>query len=249
LRIQSNLVVRGAKLASLTQARAYRLIRETVEIKARRTTDRNISLIQKAILSLNDNSPTEAQIWRSIRSSDFLWRPRNFLYLAIHNAHKIGDFWVRIPDYHDWGICQFCNETKSVQHILFECRRPGQAQLWNLTQLLWARKRQPWPPMSMGLALGCGLAKFHDNDHRPLPGTARLFRILVAETIHTIWKIRCDTVLKRNNVPMALAQVHNMWVQALNERLKNDCFMTNQARYGKWALNPDLVLCTWSGTL
>ncbi|KAJ7587823.1 hypothetical protein C8J56DRAFT_733695, partial [Mycena floridula] len=33
LRIQSDLVIRGAKLASLTQARAYKLIRETKDIK------------------------------------------------------------------------------------------------------------------------------------------------------------------------------------------------------------------------
>ncbi|KAJ7587774.1 hypothetical protein C8J56DRAFT_786334 [Mycena floridula] len=249
LRIRSDVVIRGAKLTNLTQASAYKLIRETVEVKERRTTDRNISQIQAALLLLNNVSPTEAQIWRSIRSTDFLRRPRNFLYLAINQAHKLGKFWLRIPDFCDWGTCQYCNETESMEHILFECRRPGQVQLWNLAQLLWKGKNLPWPQMSMGLALGCGLVKFYNDDKHRLYGAERLFRIVVAETMHAIWKIRCDVVLKRNNSPIAIAKAHNTWVQALNERLKYDCFMTNQARYGKRALNPKLVLCTWSGVL
>ncbi|KAJ7574960.1 hypothetical protein C8J56DRAFT_802209 [Mycena floridula] len=192
---------------------------------------------------------SRTQCWRSIRISDFLRRPRNFLYLAMHEGYKVGKFWTRIPDFHDWGMCQFCNETESMQHILFECRRPGQAELWSLAQLLWEKKRQQWPQMSMGLALGCGLAKFYDDNGRLQLGTTRLFRILVAETMHTIWKIRCKIALNQNNVPMVRAQIHNIWVQVMNERLKNDCLMTNQARYGKRALNSDLVLRTWSGTL
>ncbi|KAJ7585068.1 hypothetical protein C8J56DRAFT_788696 [Mycena floridula] len=249
LRISQDLVICGAKLANLMQARAYRLIHETKNIKTRRSTEHNLSLIQNAIQNLNNYSPTEGQIWNSIRHLDFLCRPRNFLYLAIHNGQKLGDFWFRIPECHDWGKCLFCDETESMQHILFECRRPGQTQLWNLAQMLWTKKRQPWPQMSLGLALRCGLAKFYNEDGRPSPGTMRLFRILVAETIHAIWKTRCNVVLKRNNKPVALAQIHNTWVRALNEHLKNDCFMTNQAQYGIRALNPDLVLRTWSGTL
>ncbi|KAJ7580810.1 hypothetical protein C8J56DRAFT_1006419 [Mycena floridula] len=122
-----------------------------------------------------------------------------------------------------------------MQHILFECRRPGQAELWNIAQLLWVNKKLQWPQMTLGLALGCGLVKFHNADGRLLPGATRLFRVLVAET--------------RNNVPVVAAQVHNMWVHALNECLKTDCLMTNQSCYGKRALSSDLVLCTWSGTL
>ncbi|KAJ7572423.1 hypothetical protein C8J56DRAFT_807628 [Mycena floridula] len=249
LRIQSDLVIWGAKMTDLTQARAYRLIHETKNIKTRCTTEQNIALIQSAILLLNNYSPTEAQIWCSIQNTDLLQQQRNFLYLAVHGTQKLGDFWLRIPDYREWGTCHFCNETKTMQHILFECHKPGQAELWNLAQLLWVNKKLQWPQMTLGLALGCGLVKFHNADGRLLLGATRLFRVLVAETVHTIWKIRCDIVLKRNNVPMAAAQVHNMWVHALNERLKTDCLMTNQSHYGKRALNSDLVLCTWSGTL
>ncbi|KAJ7592418.1 hypothetical protein C8J56DRAFT_711873, partial [Mycena floridula] len=77
-----------------------------------------------------------------------------------------------------------------MQHILFECHRPGQAKLWSLAQLLWEKKRQQWPQMLMELALGCGLAKFYDDNGRLQLGTTRLFWILAAETMHTIWKIR-----------------------------------------------------------
>ncbi|KAJ7587496.1 hypothetical protein C8J56DRAFT_712401, partial [Mycena floridula] len=72
----------------------------------------------------------------------------------MHEGYKVEEFWTRIPDFCDWRICQFCDETESMQHILFECCQPGQDKLWNLTQQLWAKKRQQWPPMSTGLALG-----------------------------------------------------------------------------------------------
>ncbi|KAJ7585400.1 hypothetical protein C8J56DRAFT_788212, partial [Mycena floridula] len=105
------------------------------------------------------------------------------------------------------------------------------------------------PTMSLGLVLGCGLARFSDNTGKFRPGLTRFFCLLVAETADTIWKVRCTTVLNRENVPMAKPEIHNMWVHNMNERLKFDGSLTNTGRYGKKVLTVKTVLDTWSSAL
>ncbi|KAJ7574755.1 hypothetical protein C8J56DRAFT_802504 [Mycena floridula] len=253
LRIPEQLHLRGAKLSDMTQSRAYRMIRATKKVKPRKTTLNNIKLVKTAIRNLNGDAPDEAKIWHSIRTTDFMRRQRNFLYMTMHGAHKIGAFWKNVQDCETWGICQHCQVTESMEHILLECRRPGQSQLWNLAHLLWSQRNQQngvaWPDMTLGLILGCGLVHFTDGTGKYRPALSRFFRILVTETVHTIWKIRCSTVLNRNNVAMAVPQVHNMWVHSMNERLKIDRSLTSVSRYGKKALPVKTVLDTWSGAL
>ncbi|KAJ7580884.1 hypothetical protein C8J56DRAFT_896233 [Mycena floridula] len=146
-----------------------------------------------------------------------------------------------------------CQVTESMEHILLECRRPGQSQLWNLANLIWSQRNQQigvvWPDMTLGLILGCGLVHFKDDTGKYRPALSRFFRIIVTETVHTIWKICCSTVLNRNNVAMAVPQVHNMWVHSMNKHLKIDRSLTSVSRYGKKALSVKTVLDTWSGAL
>ncbi|KAJ7590120.1 hypothetical protein C8J56DRAFT_783665 [Mycena floridula] len=112
-----------------------------------------------------------------------------------------------------------------MEHILLECQRPGQHDLWNLAQLLGSQRTHigtesvPWPEMSLGLVLGCRLARFNDKNGCYRPGLSRFFCILVTETAHAIWKVRCTTVLKNDNVPLAKAQIHNTWLHNMNEHL------------------------------
>ncbi|KAJ7599505.1 hypothetical protein C8J56DRAFT_769824, partial [Mycena floridula] len=222
VRILDYLPIRGAKLSTMTQTRAYKMIQATKKVKPRKKTEQNIKLVQEAIKDLNGDAPKETEIWRSIRSNDLLRRQRNFLYMAMHGAHKIGSFWKHVTECEAWGICQHCRTTENMEHILLECQHPGQSELWNVPQLLWNQRDGVWPNMSLGLILGSSLARFNDTQGRYKPGLTRFFHILVAETAHTIWKVRCATVLNWNNVPMAKPQIHNMWVHSMNERLKFD---------------------------
>ncbi|KAJ7591913.1 hypothetical protein C8J56DRAFT_1003250 [Mycena floridula] len=199
--IPDYLHIQGAKLSTMTQTRAYKMIRATKKVKPRKKTEQNIKLVQEAIKDLNGDAPKETEIWRSIRSNDLLRRQRNFLYMAMHGAHKIGSFWKHVTECEAWGICQHCQTTENMEHILLECRRPGQSELWNVAQLLWNQRG------------------------RYKPGLTRFFHILVAETAHTIWKVRCATVLNWNNI-------HNMWVNSMNEPIPIK-----------------MVLNTWSGAL
>ncbi|KAJ7851764.1 hypothetical protein B0H13DRAFT_1643727, partial [Mycena leptocephala] len=78
----------------------------------------------------------------------------------------------------------------------------------------------------------------------------RLHKILITESAHVIWKLRCDSVVAREGTPPSTHEVHNRWVKVMNEHLEIDVNLTNKLKYGKQhALFPTLVLDTWRRTL
>ncbi|KAJ7601415.1 hypothetical protein B0H17DRAFT_969783, partial [Mycena rosella] len=248
--VQQSLQLRGAKLSSLTQATAYAGIKELKASVTRKASDNSVKQITIAS-QLNFNSlPSPAQVWKSIRHKDFTRQVRNLLWKSLHSAHRIGSFWKHIPECEARGICQFCNETEDLEHILLKCKRPGQAQIWALAKDLWLRKHTSWPELSIGGALGCGLAAFTDEKGRALPGTSRFYRILISESIFIIWKIRNESVISKGGEPLPTNMIHNKWVHSINQRLLFDRILTNHAKYGKQnSINKSLVLQTWSATL
>ncbi|KAJ7728526.1 hypothetical protein B0H16DRAFT_1241223, partial [Mycena metata] len=71
-----------------------------------------------------------------------------------------------------------------------------------------------------------------------------LFRILISESAHLIWRLRNERVIQEKD-PASQNEIHNRWLRAMNLRLKFDCAMTNAEKYGKRALRKDLVQKTW----
>ncbi|KAJ7729024.1 hypothetical protein B0H16DRAFT_1470217 [Mycena metata] len=124
-------------------------------------------------------------------------------------------------------------------------QQPGQHEVWSLAETLWLKKHPSWPVLSLGSILDCGLTTFSDENKRPLPGTSRLYRILISESLFMIWKIRNECIINR-----AGHEMHNKWLYAINMRLKFDRALTNYAKFGKQnSINISLVLQTWRLTL
>ncbi|KAJ6541601.1 hypothetical protein B0H19DRAFT_958216, partial [Mycena capillaripes] len=248
--IPDDFKLEGAKLSTMTQAIVYMGIKEAKAKPFRKATDNNVKQVQAAMQQNFNRLPLPAEIWKSIRHKDFTRQTRNFLWKSIHGAHRIGEFWKHIPDCEQWGICQYCEETEDLEHILLKCKRPGQELIWKLTRDLWLRKHSRWPDLSLGNILGCGLASFCDNDGNFLPGTLRLYRILISESIFLIWKARNDIVIQGGGKPLSSAEIHNRWVFRINQCLGRDCTLSNQVRYDKQiSVKPTLVLQTWRLTL
>ncbi|KAJ7352012.1 hypothetical protein DFH08DRAFT_693556, partial [Mycena albidolilacea] len=101
----------------------------------------------------------------------------------------------------------------------------------------------------IGTIISAGLATFKNDEGKAKPGEARLYRILMAESAHLIWKIRCDRVMQKNGAHPTEIEVHNKWVLAMNNRLKLDCQMTDDRKYEKKAVPVKTVLRTWTGVL
>ncbi|KAJ7506112.1 hypothetical protein B0H11DRAFT_1616426, partial [Mycena galericulata] len=132
--------LRGAKLATLTQALAYKAIKEQKITPKRKTTAENISLIQTACKASWGTLPTPAKIWKSIRHKDISRQIKTFLWKSIHGAHRVGKFWTNIPGYEERATCQHCGVVESLEHILLECSLPGQSGVWKLVEELWGKK-------------------------------------------------------------------------------------------------------------
>ncbi|KAJ7102026.1 hypothetical protein C8R44DRAFT_640984 [Mycena epipterygia] len=248
--VEPSLDLKGVKLAKLTQALAYAGIKELKTAISRKASDNNIKQILSSLQQEFRRRYTAPEIWKSIRNKDFSRQVKNFLWKSVHSAHRIGNFWKHIPECEERGICQFCDEPEDLEHIILKCKRPGQSLVWSLVKELWLRKHSVWPELSLGTILGCGLATFTDEKKRPLPATARLYRILVSESLFIIWKLRNESVISKGGEPLPENLIHNKWLNAINLRLKFDCALTNQAKYGKQnSIRPSLVLQTWSSTL
>ncbi|KAJ7616835.1 hypothetical protein DFH06DRAFT_1107689 [Mycena polygramma] len=250
LRVHPDFKIRGMKLSTLTQATAYAAIKESKEAVSRKASDNNVKQVVSATEQNFHRIPSTAEVWKSIRHKDFSRQLRNFLWKSLHSAHRIGIFWKHMPESEEREFCQFCGEREDLEHILLKCERPGQALVWSLAKELWRKKHPTWPELSLGGILGCGLAVFKNESGRTLPGTARLYRILISESIFVIWKIRNDCVIKRDGESLAENAIQNKWLSAINLRLQFDCVLTNYKKYGKQnSIKASLVIQTWKSTL
>ncbi|KAJ7605710.1 hypothetical protein DFH06DRAFT_1150446 [Mycena polygramma] len=138
--------LQGAKLATLTQALAYKAIKQLRLTPSRKTTEANIKLVQDAGLLQRGKTPTIASIWKSVRHKDLSRQIKTFLWKSIHGAHRVGKFWTNIPGYEDRATCDSCGELETIEHILLECEAPGQAEIWKLAGEFWAKKLGVIPP-------------------------------------------------------------------------------------------------------
>jgi len=125
---------------------------------------------------------------------------------------------------------------------------------WNGIRLandLWKMRSNQPLPSSYGGILGCGLAMYKKDD-KPNTGLNRLLRIVVSESVHLIWKLRCERRIAREDDPQKFQsehEIHNRWVQAMNSRLMTDSLSTNIKKFGTKATKAKLVLQTWEGCL
>ncbi|KIK54890.1 hypothetical protein GYMLUDRAFT_176458, partial [Collybiopsis luxurians FD-317 M1] len=97
--IPNHLRLTGAKLSSITQAKAYKAIRNlkmkkiTYQNKLnRRATLYSLQKAKRSALTLSGKEPTDSRFWKSIRHKDFTRQVHYFLWMAAHNAYKTGNY-------------------------------------------------------------------------------------------------------------------------------------------------------------
>ncbi|KAF9817049.1 hypothetical protein IEO21_03631 [Rhodonia placenta] len=209
-------------------------------------------LVRAAAEAIAGFSPTDSSIWTSIRSSDIRKPIESFLWKALHNANRSGSYWKHVPGFEHRELCPNClTAEESIGHILTSCSATGRHLVWSLARRIWQQTGRPLPAMSIGLILGCGLAAIPGRDRRTAPGTIRLWRILISESVYLIWKLRNERVIQHGDVAgwqHSRREVEERWLQVLNVRLALDRTLTNP-RYKHSSVSADLVDETWRGTL
>ena len=252
--IPKHLLLGGAKVSKITQALAYKGIQEMREHKreVRHSTAEQIKLIQAAIEDFTGESQSEGNIWKSMQKTVLTSKIRDFYYKATHNAYWVGAKWKHIEAYEDRAICQRCQVEESMDHILTKCESDERKVIWKLASELWLKKNSKWYEPSLGLILGAPAITIKTDDGVPDAGATRFFHILMTESAHAVWAIRCRRVIEHENDPtkrMSELEIRNHWTALIQNRLNLDKVQTNVQTFGHRALSEDKVLQTWRGTL
>ncbi|KAH9926108.1 uncharacterized protein B0H18DRAFT_876537, partial [Fomitopsis serialis] len=241
----------GARLDALTQSLAYRGILEQKGTETRRRATQNLATVR---LHVPLKSPvSDGTIWASTRHRDFSRTFVTFLWKIMHDGLKCGPYWSKIHGYEDRAQCAHCGTLETVQHILLECAAMGQSRIWAMVRAVWRKKAPdlPWHALSMADILSLGLTAWKDKKGRTRPGATRLWRILISEAVHLIWKLRCDRVIghaEEDGWEHRDAEVTNKLQYTLNARLALDVEAVRR-KYGDLALRRDLALATWNKVL
>ena len=243
-----NFVLSGMRLSCITQSNAYKGIINLKKHAPRQSMTRNMQQIKTKIREEGIRIPHENQVWAHIRHSDIQLRISDFLWKLIQGALKIGSYWDNIPGYEDRMMCTPCICTESAEHIFLHCNAPGQNQLWSLAKKTWEHTGCTWPNLSVESLILCATrswkAPFCSQDPR---GLTRLWRIIISETMHLIWIIRCERVIKHENDPQKFHTTKELtarWVKRINNRIAIDKAMT-KPRPPLSNLQPELVKSTW----
>ncbi|KAF7982921.1 hypothetical protein HWV62_25202 [Athelia sp. TMB] len=191
-----------------------------------------------------------ANIWKATLNKDVRRTVRTYLWKTLHRAYKIGKYWQNITGWEQREKCQVCGEEESMEHILLECEEPGRKMVWDLAEKLWRMKVDRWPELkNIGAVLACTMADFKDLEGKKMGGANRLYRILITESAHLIWRMRNkrfgeateETWPKEN-------EIRNLWIASMNQRLDLDKAMTSK-KFEKKAISRTKVLQTWRNTL
>ncbi|EPS94062.1 hypothetical protein FOMPIDRAFT_1134930 [Fomitopsis schrenkii] len=242
----------GAKLGSLTQALAYKGIRTLTAPPPRSSTTTRITEIREHLRSIPDADNDESDIWKGMRHKDIRRSVTDFLWKGAHEAHRIGRFWTKIPGHEDRAMCTHCHERDSLEHILLQCSATGQAAIWEFAKAAWKRKSPEWGEINIHDIIAIGPRSRSLVRDKPTPGhIARFWRILVSESAHLIWRLRCERVIGHsddNRWQHTKESIANRWLTMMNSRLRQDVAGTNH-KFGRLALKKGLVSRTWEHVL
>jgi hypothetical protein len=137
LQILTDFDLQGAKLATLSQALAYKGIRGQSANTQRAISNRNISMAREAIKALMGSYETDKTIWKGIRKHTIQLRVQQFLFKAIHSTPMVGGVWLNIPGYQHRASCNTCGTIEDMAHILLTCTAGPATTIWNLAKEMW----------------------------------------------------------------------------------------------------------------
>src|SRR6266404_2890728 len=254
LSIPKDYDLQGAKLKTITQSLTYQGIRERAPQTTCPATERNLSMIKEAIHTYQNTWETTRSIWKSIKKHTIQTWVQQFLFKAIHSTQMVGEVWSHIPNHEQQSSCTTCQSLKSMEHILTRCNDPARIRIWQLAEEHWPHGQQSWLEINLGTILGCSSiqAQTRNDARAPAPrrdtkkkAATRLLQILISESAHLIWVIRCERVIQGKN--LTRSEINARWLKAINRRLTNDKIATTKIRRDKPFTN--LVIATWEEVL
>ena len=134
-----------------------------------------------------------------------------------------------------------------MEHILIDCDNVAISTVWSLAKQTWPSTFGLWPEPQLGLILGCGSIALpqQDDDDSTKTGPSRLLRILISESAHLIWVLRCERTIQ--GLSHSTDSIKTRWYNKINDRLNLDRHIATT--YNRKPITRQLVLATWQTTL
>ena len=254
LKIPKEFNLQGAKLATLSQAIAYKGILEQRGPYTQLETSNNLESAQIAIAEYTQTLETDETIWRGLQKPTIRIKIRQFLYKAMYETQKIGHFWSHIPGYKERQNCPTCQVPESMTHILIHCRATPVRAIWHLAREHWPHENPRWSNITLRMILGCSSIirishpepnNAENHEHRSDTGAVRLLQILLTELAHLIWVLRCERVIQQKD--HSTNEIKTRWVANINKRLTEDKIITTKVKRDKTSIRK--VRSTWEALL
>ncbi|EJD42138.1 hypothetical protein AURDEDRAFT_67864 [Auricularia subglabra TFB-10046 SS5] len=239
----------GMSLIGLRQREAAWAVREASKVSAspRKTTEKNISTIKADISSYCGYTPTTEQIWRGIRGNDMSRQARNFLWKAVHGAHKIGSYFHKMPSpWKEMAQCPTCGIEESMEHILLDCPDSKQAVIWEQVGKFFEMRRID-AGVSLGTILGCANVRLEGFGSNRDPPKERAYRIVVAESAFLAWKLRCEKRIEHADDPewtISDKEAKTRWQHMIRARRWQDRFLAKSRR--RYPVGSNQRYITWA---
>ncbi|PPQ81543.1 hypothetical protein CVT24_000305, partial [Panaeolus cyanescens] len=123
----------------------------------RKATRTRLNAAREAIRATNNYYPNDRSIWNSIQNKNISLKIRQFLWLAMHDGQRIGNFWNLIGVNTERATCTKCdNKIEDMNHILTECKTSGQDIIWELATKVLQKKGILLRKPHLGDILACG---------------------------------------------------------------------------------------------
>ena len=213
--------------------------------------------IRRALEDFSGTTETDETLWRSTANPILRTRVQQYLYKSMHQTQMVGPKWTNIRGFRQRMDCAICHSLDTMNHILTQCQANTTRIPWELAKAAWPHRDAWWPNISLGIILGVGCINIptrredqnqRDQDqqhsHRCKAPT-RLLRLLISETAHLVWVLRCERVIQ--NVPITDQQIRGRWLRAINDRLTCDRIIATKIKKDKKYTN--LIKNTWEPLL
>ncbi|KAH0834668.1 hypothetical protein J3R83DRAFT_10183, partial [Lanmaoa asiatica] len=131
--------------------------------------------------------------------------------------------------------CYQCDyPDESLEHILTDCPSTEALAIWDLTRRIWpSTQLGEWKRPTYGTILGCGCLSPPQQPPNPpskaAKGATRLQIILISESAHLIWSLRCDRVI--NGIRHDKKTIETRWLHKINTRLDMDRHSAHSPHY------------------
>ncbi|KAI0693950.1 RnaseH-domain-containing protein, partial [Cerioporus squamosus] len=239
----------GARLAAMSQKRAYSGIRSMGKEVSRQATDRMVARVCVTLEEVTKIAPTEEALWKAVRGKNLARKVRDFYWRAMHDSLRVGRYWQHIPGYEQRAECGVCGVEESIEHIMVECDAPGCKVVWEMWNDVVRRKGVEPLEMPLGVVLGSPTICLSGDRFKGRMDVERLYKIVVPELAYLIWKIRCERVIGRadeSEPAHTVAEVAGRVVLTMRRRMELDWHCTNERLQAK-PIPRDRVMETWKG--